>query len=154
MPRTSLADLAHVIDRDATLTIRRVPHRDKLAPEYRGLLRIRLDLATALALRERFGGSISTEMIRGDHPRESVLYELTGSKLAEALTKLLPRMERQRALAETLIELRQLQQRPAKERTTKLLRDDGIAGIMAAPWYLDQCEALYERARTLNAQLR
>ena len=120
-PRTD-DDIA-LIDNHAVMTARVVERGTKR--EYRALLRLRTDEATATRLRDRWGGSISQERQPNGAPRSTVLYELAGAALGTMLREALPGMERQRAVAEAIIHLRDLAEQPVASRTTAIKGKSG-----------------------------
>jgi hypothetical protein len=127
-----------LIDREATLAIRRITRTRGQWIEYRLACRLRTTPAIATELRDSWGGSVSQETTPTGAPRSTTLWQITGKPLAWMLETMLPYLERQRDMAALILEMRQIMDaRPAGGQ-----RPEDIAA---------QLEEIYQRSLALRA---
>lgn len=127
----------HLIDQDATLTIRRITRTRGNWVEYRMSCRLRTAPDAAEELRGAWGGSITQETTPQGAPRSTVLWQISGKPLAWMLETTLPYLERQHDMAQLMLELRTIMDaRPAGGQ-----RPEDVAA---------QLEAIYQRSLALR----
>jgi hypothetical protein len=165
MKRTDIAYIAGLVDGEGCIRIKKTKAykcQGKVTPSYHAVIQIRMvDEQAIKFIAETLGGWYYREKPSCNNGRPLYCYQASDKKVENILRVLLPYLRVKELAARKVLELRELQNTPRKEKRTKIVGYKNFPNSYGtqrmvkvtalSDEYIAKCDTLYEQCKSINA---